>query len=309
MKYFLQHIVTNFKWPIAIMLLAVCIVFWITAFSISWKNTLPSLLLCIFNAVLLSRVCFRVNITRNFSLLPAIICFLPFSVLPQITSMWQTQLLGLAMLLVSMQLLDIYRADAAVNEVFVATVIFSLSALITPETLLLIAVLILYMIIQQSFNIKVLLAICIAIALCAVYYFLQQHLLSSPLTINWEVFIERKFINFQSGVTQFVFTITIAALYVIFDFVLFIGFSSYNIHSQSFLVYFSLPVFILLPLILYKSEDISPIIGMLIASMGALASQFFYRKQSIATGVVLLLYLSVFIGLGVFNIIYTNFNF
>ena len=298
MKRFLENIVANFKLPIALILLAVCVVFWIPAFISSWAAALPAMILCAGNAVLLMKICYKANITRMYSALPVLVYFLVFSAQGSLVTNWRVQLLALFLMLSVLLVVLVYRSDKAMKEMFLLTLLLSAASLVTPEALLMIPLFWLYMFIQQSMNIRVFLASVIAIAIFAIYYVFEMNVLETPLIIDWQALLQRHV--FSAEPLLFAYVVVSLCFTVYFIVSLFSGFSRCNIYTQSYISVFSMPAVLAILLVVYCSNLLLSL-AWLLTPMAALALLCFLQKKTVLNGVIFLTWLLTYLGFGIYD--------
>lgn len=292
MKWFLKHI-TNVSWVVGIVLATLTLLLWIPDFISEDAQYLPligSLMFVIGNALLLMLLFYRAGVTRNRSSLPIYIYMLLMSVMQEAHHLWYMQLLIFMVLLSLLLLLQVSRNENATEESFLITALLCLSSLITPQILCFIPLVWLYLISERAFSLKTFIATLLAVGCFAIY-------IGVSFALGWlEWDSHLSVLQEPMQCMQLAGLILCTLFFVIFSFV---GYSRQNLPIQGMLL-FLLGYFVLSSILCFF-----PLTGfysleyVIVLCLAAYSSYCFQKTESVANGVIFILYNVVLWGQGI----------
>ena len=281
------------------LLLTACVACWVMDIIAAPAEVSVTLLLTVVNAVVLMRLCYKTNMTRTLSLMPVLMYMLPVSVIPWLHHCWQGQLTCTALLVCDMQLIGTYRADNASEQSFLGALLLCLGSLLCPEMILLVPLLWIFFLVQQSLNIKVFLSSLIAVGVVAVYVGLAVWFwpeLQNSIIVN--PFGGRHLLSFTAENTALAVAMSAALVFMVCAWA---RFSRESISVQTYITFGTIPLIVFVVLLVWQL-DIMMIACMLLATLAMFSTHFFLVPQSLVRGVVFLAYLLVCYGYGIFSI-------
>ena len=290
MKYFLKHI-TEINWLAGILLSVAALAMWIPDFispDSVWK-TIVCLLLTVGNGVLLMYILYQSGVTRTRISLPVFCYVLAISSLTLLHTQWESQLSILALQTVLLLLLKSYRSANAVHESFIGTIVICSAAILQPDILVLLIVLWAGLGIQRAFNLRVILASLSVVLMFMLYKWLSAIFWPEVFgTLQTTEILARSFTG-MSMLAEVCYTAIAAVLFTVLSLT---GFARENSRAQSLVLILIITMFLSGVLMLFPPKYFASLLAIAVYTMSALASYCFASGQSVAKGVIFLLFVS-----------------
>lgn len=302
MRYFLTHI-TSFSWLVGILLSVVTLSLWIPDFISISASAIPfvvsTLLLTIINAVLLMYLIYITGITRTRTPLPIYIYMTLVGSLPVLHTQWESQLSVLVLQIILIILHNSFRNPSAVEASFVSTLLLALTSLWQPDVVFLLVFVWIGFSIQRSFSLKVMLASLIAIAVFTIYVFLFRWFAPDLFAV---VSLPEAFSRCLVGSGMWLPMSYVALSAVVFVVMSFAGFTRENTHAQSLVLFLTIILVFAGVLMLFPPLFFSSLMSVAAYAVAGLAAYLFCARQSVAVGVIFILFITISIATSVLQL-------
>lgn len=303
MKYFLKHI-TELTWIAGLLLsvLALCMFVpdFLTSEPLVWQ-TVVTMILTVGNAVLLMYLVYQVGITRTRSSLPVFCYLLLVGVMSQLHSQWEGQMAVLGLQSVVLLLMRAYRSDNAVHESFLSTLIISITALFLPDMLFLLPVLWIGLSVQRAMNLRVVLASLIAAGLFVLYVWISSTLFPSAFSI---LSIGDTYLHTLPSAEALLPLLFLAVAAVVFAVTSLLGFARENSRAQSLVLILLMLLLVSVVMMFFPPKYFSSLLAVAVYSVAALSAYCFCTRQSVAMGVIFIVY--ILLSLALFTLTLLN---
>lgn len=290
MAYFFRHI-TQFGWPIAILLSLLALCLWLPAFigAQTDRETLTllsvTLGLTVLNGVLLTLLCYHVSLTRYRIGLPMFLYLLAASSSSATYTCWQGQVLVLALFALLLAIIPMRNNQEAVVPAFLSTLLLCVTSLLIPETVLMIPFLWVVFVAQRALSLRVWLASVVAVALFAVWTAVVVWLFRLPAPysgwelVGWALSARNGLQWGATGLETLLFIMIAAGVisHLRYD----------NSHVQNIVMLLFL--FLIQALLMYLfSPSGLPFLSVVFLTLSALSTTYFLQRETTLRGVLFL---------------------
>ncbi len=288
MKHLLKHI-AHFNLPIAIVLSVGCLALWIPDFIGENIDRLPLIgcMICtILNAVTLSFIFLQRNVTRHFSGLPMFFYLLFIGLFPALHPFWIGQVAVFGIQIILLLVLQSYREQEPVRLAFSTSIFLGLVTLLMPDSIVLFPILWLMFGIHRAMSLRVFLASLIGAIVVLIYGFIGHYL-------AWMDFLPLSVCLARTPTTNFPISSVVLVGWGLF-FVI-----GNLLHQNREKTAITLFVWCLILLFLvcavmtfFPSAYFVSLLPVLLLLVAGLASYFFWVRETIASGVIFLLFIT-----------------
>ncbi len=285
MKRFLTHI-THLSFPVAVLLSLCCIGFWVPtclAADAPWHLLVPTFVLMVANALVLTWVIYQRSITTQPVPLPLFLYVLLISTTPALHTLWQAQVACLFFQIVLLVLIHSYRHKMAVENAFLATILLCCAAFVMPDMLFLLPVLWLMFAVNRALNLRVFLASLIGGIFVLIYTAIAQYLHWFQILSMADSFVRASDVHFP-----LVSTCLLIGGALLFIILAMMGNNQENNHISSFLVSIVLALVLSLVLSFFPPAFFVSLLIIALYSIAVLASYVFLTRPSVFFGILFL---------------------
>lgn len=274
----------------------VCLCLWIPSFLHAADGTVwhlvATMLMSVVNALLLMYLVYEAGITRTRQSLPVFCYLLLTAASPALHTCWEGQLAVLVLAAVCLMLLNTYRSENAVQESFISTLLICAAVLVLPDMLFMLPVLWIGFAVQRAFNLRVALASVVAVCIFALYLWLSVMLFPDAFGIvSLHDAFCRSWIGLQIPMLSAVSVLLLEVWGVLFAVWAMIGFSRETNRAQSLVLLLLLILLVSMPMLLFPPLLFSSLQPVAYFATAALAAYCFSTRQSVAAGVIFLLFI------------------
>ena len=302
MKYFLKHI-TELTWLTGTLLSVAALCMWIPDFLQSetklW-HTIATLVLSVGNAVLLMYLLYQTGVTRTRSSLPVFCYLLIVGAMSDLHQQWDGQLSVLALQGVLLLLMHAYRSDNAVHESFLCTIVLCAAALLQPDMLLLLPVVWIGLSVQRAMSVRVMLASLIAAGVFGLYMWISSMLYPDAFSI---VSISDAFRHELPKVEELLQPAVLTVFALVFAVISLTGFARENSRAQSLVLIMLMLTVVGVVMMFFPPACFTSLMAVAAYCAAALAAYCFCSRQSVAMGIVFIMYILIPLSIFVITII------
>lgn len=267
--------------PMAILLLVGALCMWIPDFkSQEAPIAVLTLILGILNADILMYLCQRTAMTRSLSWIPVLMYLLPFGV-GFLSFNWQSQVGVFCMLISILMLVKAFHMNNAVEEAFLGTLFIIVGSYFLPSVLLLLPLFIMGFVMQRAFNVKIISASLIALAIFGIFYVTINKLTGWVWSWNWSEFLSYIWQGFSLKM-WFIYLLGIIGIYFII--------SNYFYYQRENATVQSLLNILIIPFALALIIQSLPI---LIVTLSGISAHYFSTRESMTRGIVFFVYILI----------------
>ncbi|MBR1808964.1 MAG: hypothetical protein IJ776_06225 [Paludibacteraceae bacterium] len=295
----MKHI-TELTWLAGILLSVAALCMWIPDFVQSvpllWQ-TITTMVLSVCNAVLLMYLLYQSGVTRTRSAVPLFCYVLLVGAMGDLHQQWDGQLSVLALQAVLLLLMHAYRSANAVHESFLCTIVLCTAALLQPDILIMLPVVWIGLAVQRAMNVRVMLASLIAAGVFGLYMWISSMLYPDAFSV---VSINDAFRHELPMAENLLQPAVLTVFAIVFAVISLTGFARENSRAQSLVLIMLMLTIAGVVMMFFPPAYFTSLMSTAAYCSAALAVYCFCSRQSVAMGIIFIMY--ILISLSVFVI-------